>query len=299
VTTFPTVFDSTMLGTAKSCLQKYFRLYYEHWKPGEESIHLIAGKAFASGLEAARRAFYTDGLPAEDAVAIGLRALTAEYGAFEPSAREDTKTWVRMAGALEFYFEAYPLGMDGARPHLFGANHGIEFSFAEPLGILHPETRDPIIYAGRADMVADAFGGLFIYDEKTTSRLGPTWLNQWDHRSQFSGYCWGLRGHGFRPTGCVVRGVSILKESYGTAQAITYRSDWEIDRWVRETEEMVDRMIHAWRRGYWNYNLDHACNEYSGCPLTRVCKSPDPEKWLPMYFNKRVWNPLTREETPQ
>jgi len=30
--------------------------------------------------------------------------------------------------------------------------------------------------------------------------------------------------------------------------------------------------------------------------MLQVCKSPDPESWLPMYFEQRVWDPLAREE---
>lgn len=293
---FPTVLDSTIIGTFRSCPQKAYRMYLEHWKPGDESVHLVAGGAFAEGLEIAREAFYVQGRPAEDSIAEGLGALFRRYGNFEPPA-DSPKSAFRMAGALEYYFSQYPLGADGATPHLFGAKHGIEFSFAEPLDTLHPETGDPILYSGRADMACDAFGGLFLYDEKTTSQLGPSWVRQWEHRSQFTGYCWGMRAHGFNPTGIVVRGVAIRKEGYDTAQAITYRSDWEVTRWKAQVEMDVERMILAWKSGWWDYNLDHACQEYGGCSLQRVCKSPDPERWLPLYFRQRVWNPLTRVET--
>lgn len=292
---FPSVVDSTILSTAKSCLQKVYRTYLEHWKPGDESVHLIAGGAFAAGLETARRAFYVAGRPAEESIALGTADLLAHYGTFE-APEASPKGPIRMAGALEFYFSQYPLGADGATPHLFGDRHGIEFSFAEPLNVRHPVTGDPILYSGRADMVCDAFGGLFLYDEKTTSQLGQSWLKQWEHRSQFTGYCWGLRGHGFNPTGIVVRGVAILKDSYNTSQVITYRSSWEVDRWLFETEAIVYRMIAAWEKGYWNYDLDHACSEYGGCSLQRICKSPDPEKWLQLYFHKRRWDPLARVE---
>lgn len=286
-----------MLGTFRACPQKLFRTYLEHWKPGDESVHLVAGKAFASGLEAARETFYVQGRPADEALCDGLEALWLQYGTFD-CPEDSAKSPLRMAGALEYYFSQYPLGADGAKPHIFrGGRHGIEFSFAEPLSVLHPETGDPLIYAGRADMVADAFGGLFLYDEKTTTSLGQSWLKQWEHRSQFTSYCWGLRGHGFQPTGIVVRGVAILKESFNTAQVITYRSNWEVERWLAQTERDLARMIQCWESGYWDYNLDHACTEYGGCSLVRVCKSPDPESWLPVYFKKRRWDPLLREET--
>lgn len=292
---FPHIIDSTILGNFRSCPQKMFRTYMQHWKPRGESIHLRAGKAFASGIEAARRAFYIEGLPSRDAEAIGLGALVREYGSEDPP-EGSTKTWDRMAGALEFYFENYPLGADGSPPIRVGASHGIEFSFAEPLDIAHPETGDPILYTGRADMVAEAFGGVFTYDEKTASQLGASWLRQWEHRSQFTGYTWALRRQGFRVDGVVVRGVSILKNDYGTAQAITYRSGWEIDRWEQQTLRDIRRMIQCWEEGYWDYNLDHACTEYGGCALQRVCKSPDPQKWLEIDFVQRVWDPVAREE---
>lgn len=295
---FPAVVDSTLIGTFRSCPTKARLAYFEHWKPGTDSVHLIAGKAFATGLEVAREAFYVSGIDAETALAMGVRALWVEYGDF--ACPEDSpKSPLRMAGALEAYFANYPLGADGARPHIFkGAKHGIEFSFVEPLpNVRHPETGDPLLYSGRADMVCDAFGGLFLYDEKTASQLGASWLKQWEHRSQFTSYCWGLRSHGYRPTGIVVRGVSILKESYGHAQAVTYRADWEVDRWLAQTERDLLRMIEMWKSGVWDYNLDHACTEYGGCAFIRPCKSPTPENWLPLYFTRRKWDPVTRTET--
>ena len=70
--TFPQAVDSTMLATFRSCPQKFFRQYVEHWKPKAESVHLVAGGAFAAGIEEARRAFYEQGWWAQDSEAIGL-----------------------------------------------------------------------------------------------------------------------------------------------------------------------------------------------------------------------------------
>lgn len=293
---FPSIIDSTILGTFRSCPQKAFRMYVEHWKPAAESVHLVAGKAFAAGIEGVRRAFYVDKLPPEDALATGLVALIREWGAFE-AAESDIKQFDRVCGALVYYFDvAWPLPTDKATPILFGDQHGIEFSFAEPLEVLHPTTGEPLIYCGRADMVAEYCGGIFNADEKTTSRLGPSWSKQWEMRSQFTGYCWALSRVGKKAAGTLVRGLSILKHEYGHAESITYRSPYEIERWYQQMIRDVKRMIACWEEGYWDYNLDHACTEYSGCPLVPVCKSPEPERWLQINFHKRVWNPLTREE---
>lgn len=293
---FPFAIDSTTLGTFRSCPHKAFRTYLQHWKPSAESVHLVAGKAFADGIEAARRAYYEASAPAEDAVAAGVAALISGYGDFECPA-DSPKSLERTAGALEFYFESYPLGHDGATPILFAdGRRGIEFSFAQPLPVNHPVTGDPLIYTGRSDMVAEAYGGVYIYDEKTTTSLGQSWAKQWDMRSQFTGYCWAAREAGLNPAGVCVRGVSILKTKYDTQQVLTYRSPYEIDRWLDQTCRDIERMIECWKSGWWDYNLDHACSEYGGCALQIVCKSSDPEAWLNQHFHQRVWDPLAKRE---
>lgn len=293
---FPVAIDSTTIAAFRSCPQRAFRQYFEHWKPAAESVHLVAGGAFAAGIETARRMFFEEERPTEECVAAGLRALIERYGDFE-CPPDSAKSLERTAGALEFYFENYSLGKDGAHPILHGqGRRGIEFSFACPLPINHPVTGEPIIYTGRADMIAEAYNGIYVFDEKTTSSLGASWAKQWDLRSQFTGYCWAARESGLKPAGVCVRGISILKTKYDTAQILTHRSEYEIERWLDQTCRDITRMIECWKSGYWDYNLDHACTEYGGCAFMQVCKSANPLAWLDTYFIKRVWDPLAREE---
>jgi len=310
-----------MLAAFRSCPQKMFRTYVQHWKPQNESVHLIAGGAFAKGLEVARRAYYEgvyatptvsyalDGTrnvswedvagpagDADSAIPAGLRALLAAYGDFE-CPPESAKSAERTAGAFEFYFDRYPLGSDGMEPIVFpGGKRGIEFSFANPLPVTHPVSGDPILYTGRADMIAEFAHGVYGVDDKTTSSLGASWSNQWELRSQFTGYCWSARKAGLNPAGAIVRGVSILKTKYDTQQAITYRSEYEIERWEAQVVRDIQRMIECWRSGWWDYSLDGACTEYGGCSLVRICKSSEPEEWLPVFFEQRVWDPLAHRQ---
>lgn len=293
---YPHTIDSTMLATFRSCPQKFFRQYVQHWKPKAESVHLVAGGAFAKGIEVARKAFFEEGASHLTAQSAGLKALIEHYGDFE-CPPDSAKSLHRTAGALEFYFEQYPFNQDGMDPVTFpDGRRGIEFSFAEPLPFSHPVTGDPILYTGRSDMVANFAGGVYVVDEKTTSSLGASWPRQWEMRAQFTGYLWALRQTGVEPAGAIVRGVSILKTKYDTMQAITYRSSYEIERWQEQTCRDLARMQRMWEEGWWDYALDHACAEYGGCSMTQVCKSSDPETWLPSYFEKRVWDPLLRKE---
>jgi len=323
---FPHTIDSTMLATFRSCPQKLNLNYLQHWKPKEDSVHLVAGGAFARGIEAARKAYF-EGIAVEGKVSyipdpetgeqkrtvewqengcesgnsevaqeLGLAALIVHYGDFE-CPPDSAKSLGRTAGALEFYYENYPFGMDGTNPVTFSSGRrGIEFSFAEPLDFKHPVTGDPVLYTGRADMVAEFAGGTYVFDEKTTSQLGASWPRQWELRSQFTGYVWAAQQSGLSVQGAVVRGVSILKTKYDTLQAMTYRSPFEIDRWLKQVNHDLKRMQQCWEEGWWDFNLDHACAEYGGCQFTRVCKSATPESWLPMYFEQRVWDPLARKQ---
>lgn len=294
---FPTFFDSTMMSAAMSCRQKFFREYCENWKPKETSVHLHAGASFAAGLEAARTAFYVDRKSASESEALGLGTLLRHYGDFQCPA-DSAKSAERTAGAFEFYMDHYPLGGDGAEPiTLPSGKRGIEISFSEPLPVAHPVTGDPLLYCGRLDMAAKFAQGLFVEDDKTTSQLGATWSKQWDLRSQFTGYCWGLwKAAGIKPNGVLVRGVSILKIKYDTQQAITYRHDWQIEEWFQKTIDLLEDLIRDWKRQYWRKSLDHACNEYGGCSFKQSCMVQQPQTWLATYFERRLWNPITREE---
>ncbi len=312
-----------MLGALKSCDVLFFLNYIQHWKAKGLSVHLHAGASFARGLEVARKAFYEGeyAVPvtgtnltgekltwfitesrepgdAESSIACGLRALLVHYGNYE-CPPDSAKSLERTAGALEFYFDKYPLQFgEGSEPIVLpSGKRAIEFSFAHPLPINHPETGDPLLYVGRMDSILQYAGGSWICDEKTTTQLGPTWGNQWDLRAQFTGYAWGCREAGIRVEGAMVRGISILKTKYDTQQIITYRPDWQIDRWYEQLLSWIEDLIQKWKHKRYRHNLDHTCQEYGGCQFKRICVTSTPEAWMDTYFERRVWNPLLRTET--
>lgn len=294
---FPEVIDSTILAAARSCGQKVYMEFFEHWRSQEPNVHLHAGAAYAAGLEGARTAFYVEGKTVAESEAVGLQKLLEAYGDFQcPS--DSAKSCERTAGALEFYFSRYPLDTDKATPaDLPGGKKGIEFSFAEPLEILHPTTGNPLIYCGRMDMIAQMEGMLLGEDDKTASQLGASWPRQWDLRSQFTGYVWGAARAGIKLQGFLIRGVSILKTKYDTLEAITYRPDWQIERWYEQMQRDIKRLISQWEEGYFDYNLDHACTEYGGCQFRQVCLMKDPTMLLEQQFERRKWDPILRTET--
>lgn len=301
---FPPVLDSTIIAAWKACRHKAFMQYFLHYKPAGTNVHLHAGGAYARGLEVARKAFYDAGLPHEDAVARGVAALIEAYGDFQ-CPEESGKSLLRTAGALEYYFSNYPMTIDLVRPHRMPTGkHAIEWSAAEPIGALNPDTEEPILYVGRSDMLCDFEGGVFVEDDKTTSSLGARWHEQWHLRSQFTGYTWlAATAAKLDIAGVLVRGTSILKQKYDCAQVISYRPQWMIDEWLLTTRRLVDEMINAYLiyndvfENHFYKNLDESCTSYGKCPLYDVCRSSDPSPWLRQYFERRIWDPVTRTET--
>jgi hypothetical protein len=218
------------------------------------------------------------------------------YGDFDSGLRSN-KSLGRMIDAFKYYFEQYPFESDSVQPHIFkDGRSAIEFAFSEPLDVLHPVTGKPILLVGRADMIASYAGGVYCFDDKTTSSLGASWASQWDMRGQFTGYQWAAARIGLKVRGTVVRGVSILKTKCDTMQIITYRSKDEIDKWYKQTIRDINAAINCWKEGYWDYSFGHACSEWGPCSFTDICKSSQPEDWLPVKFEQRVWNPLDRVE---
>lgn len=242
----------------------------------------------------ARRSYYGEHKPIPRCEAEGTLALIREYGS-DTDSEGTSKTLDRMVGALEFYFSRYPLDSDPCRLTTLAGQPACEWSFALPLPFNHPDTGEPLLYAGRTDAIVDFAGGRYILDDKTTSSLGESWSRQWSLRSQFTGYAWAAATLGMPVKGVVVRGVSILKTKYDTAQAIVGQAPWKIDRWIAHRDHEIKAMLAAYQDGYFDTVLGEMCNEYGGCPFKAICEVPpdQQESFLSTNFVEHEWSPLT------
>lgn len=295
-TSFPRVVDSTMRGAFVSCGHKFYREHIQQIAPQGTNKDLLAGAAFADGICAARRAFYENNLDQDLACALGAEAIIKAWGT-EDTFDDYVKSQERVIFALDYYFQQYPMATDIIRPlEIAPGKFAIESSFALPIpGTAHPETGEPILYAGRYDMLGVREGTLFVVDEKTTKQLGPSWSNNWTLRSQFTGYVWGAQAFGHSVAGAIIRGISFLKSKNETQQAIVYRPAWQIERWLDQLRRDVNNMIRSWNEGHWNMSLDTACTYFGGCPFVRLCDNQNPEALVELYYEPHEWDPLAKE----
>lgn len=290
---FPQVFDSTLIRDFRSCPHKFFLGRILGLRKNAPSIHLHAGKVFAKGQEVYRMTYYSSKTPdTNHAMCRALVAMVMEWG--------DEDYWIGHAKSLpniilavEASFDEYPCATDLINPHMVDGKPAVEFNFVLPIpGLFHPETGEPILYTGRFDMLAEYGGMLYVEDDKTATSLGAAWLKQWDLRSQFTSYCWGARSYGKDVVGAIIRGTGLLKTKFTFMQAIQTRREWEIDRWLIQTQRDIRRMEVLWREGYWDYNLDDSCNDYGGCDFKFLCTRQHPEQWIEPEYKVEFWNPL-------
>lgn len=295
---FPSLIDNTMRSAFIGCGEQFKRHFIQKWVPMAPSIHLHAGGAFAAGLESARRSFYERGNTESVARRDGLQALMEFYGNVEaPITKSGDKSLENVIRAFDSYMERYKLGVDPIRPHIAANGKAmVEFGFTLETQIKHPETGNPILYGGRADMIGEMAGSLWVTDEKTASQLGEQWEKNWALDSQFTGYIVAAQMHGYPVAGALIRGVGLLKTKITHSEAHVHRSPEIIERWWQQLHRDLKRMIASWEEGYWDYALDKkTCNAFGGCGYLILCTSNDPDSYIPIHFRQNTWNPLAKD----
>lgn len=293
---FPVLIDNTARSNWERCQEYFFRASLQQVRLRGKNIHLSAGGAFAKGLEVCRRRFFEDGWSVMQAEQAGLEALRESYPKVPMvPARNGDKSLENVEKAFGSYWLTYPLKDGPVLPMIYpNGQAAVEFRFCIAIpGTKHPETGDPILYAGRFDMLGLFKDMLWVVDEKTATQLGDQWRNNWTLDSQFTGYCWAARQWGYPVAGAIVRGIGLLKTKITHEEVITYRPEWQIDRWLEQLQYEVEDMITAWKRKRFHKALDkHSCNAFGGCAYTLLCESPHPEQWLDNNYEVVHWNPL-------
>lgn len=301
----PSYIDNSMISTFRACPQKFFQQYIMKRALKSKSPDLHAGGASAHALEYVRKAFYLEGLSQEEALEKGFLAFMQFWGDYEPplkKGKEHPKSFINTFSAIESYLQKWPLAEDVVKPYPHVENP-FEFSFALPLPVQHPATSEPLLYAGRFDMLGEYTSLPFVVDEKTGGSIGDEWSRQWNMRGQFMGYTWATRQTGINAVGAIIRGSSIQKTVNNHAEVIITYDDWELERWYKQLIKTVERIVkmylvwlHSEDDEVWDYDYGDACQAYWGCSMQLICGSRDREAWVGEYETS-IWNPLDKDPT--
>ncbi len=312
-TAFPRVLDATMLSDWRSCPHKFFRRHVQGLVRPRTNVHLHFGACVARGLEVARRTYW-ETRDTGDALHCACEAVIESWGGFEPpvapTRTEAAKTLSACLAAIQSYLAEWSLDTDPFQIHEHMGQPCIEWSGAWPIpGSRHPETGEPLLYAGRFDLIGDFQHSTWGLDDKTTgsSPDSDMWRNQWKLRSQFSGYAWLARQYGIPLKGFIVRGLGILKTDIKLGWALAPRPDWLVDRWLAQLRDDTEKMCHQYTSyeidgGAFKTNghaypqvFDSACADFGGCTYLDLCSSEHPDDWLSEFEVSR-WDPLVRKD---
>lgn len=319
---FPDTVDSTMLGAFGACPTKFYYEFILRRVPQGRNIHLHAGGCYALALEIIRNRVYNDGWDLRSAKADAFKHFCVRWGNFTVGEGE-AKSFENMWAAVAYYFDTYPPDTDYLKPIMRNDKAAVEYTFAIPTTVNHPISGLPILMSGRCDMIAESaqHGGLaFAVDDKTTKALGAQWLNQWDMRGQFYGYCYAMRDQGIDVAGAIVRGTAILKTQFSHAEVPVLLSNAQLERWWlnanRRIQQMVDLFEEAWHNAEfaghnspmpaaaahaaalapWPMDFGEACTSYGGCTFKPLCTGFAPWETY-KDFDQRMWNPLAKDPT--
>lgn len=292
---FPQVLDSTMLSKA-ACPVKFFYEHCLNLHPGQKSIHLHAGGAFAHGVEHVRKAFYIQKLPLQECLYHGWRELINYWGDYGDAPQGSYKDFYNVSAALFDYFHNYNPHNDYVQPLIKSdGTPAVEFTFSIPLPIDHPDMHEPLVYAGRCDMVGTYKNATCIVDEKTAYTFSPDWAKLFSMRGQFIGYTYAAQFYKMPASMCIVRGIGIQQRSIKHLEAILQYPQWQVDRWYVEMLKKVEMLKFHWKARDFPLNYSDLCSSYGGCPSMDLCTSHNPEMWFDS-FETRKWNPLDKQE---
>jgi len=294
---FPSLVDSTMMSAFDSCEQKWCYEFGHKLSPLAISPDLHAGGAFSHGIAIARTGYYKYKLSQNDALIAGARGIMEFWGDFDPP-EKNPKTCEAMVGALEDYLNTYPFETDLYQPLILSdGSAAVEYSFSIISDVLNPDTNEPVVFAGRFDMLANYDNQfLCIVDEKTTKAFYGDWDAIWGMRGQFMGYCYALQQNGYKVDIAVIRGIQILKTMYHQREVLEQYPQWQIDRWWETMNKKLRKMVECWKTNDWTLSFGDACGNYGGCVFIPLCISATPENQFSNY-QRREWNPLEKDPT--
>lgn len=315
----PEYIDSSSLCELAYCPKSYYYSSVRKLTPRGSNIHLSAGGAYASALEAFRKTYYAplalhSDITQEEkvelfhhAAAEGLLALIISYKNFLDF-EEETKNLYRTCKAYESYLHFFHPTRDHLTPVLIQNQPAVETSFAVPISNTeHPVTKSPIIFCGKMDLVARVKDGIpgaggdsvHIVDDKTSSQMGANYTNQFQHRSQFTGYGWALMQYGFKVAGILVRGTAILKTETRHQPVWLERPLYMIAEWETRLRALLSLRHKYFEEKYWpQYGMEvDACQPYHrNCKFFPLCNSKNPEAWIETEYEKNTWNPINQED---
>jgi len=256
---FPLSLSNSSLGDFWSCELKGFRGQIQKLVGAGTSPDLLAGSAFASACEIARKAFYEEEISQEEAIELGQTFILKS-----PDTGHPIKTNERVALSFKKYIEAFPFSREFQPCQLEGGSYAIEYRFELDTGIPHPDLPDRnILFTGLLDglyeqRVHGEVINRYVLDEKTTARVSRVRgtkvvdlekeADLFRASGQLIGYAFAAQQLGIDITAGLIRRVPMLTTHEPAFELELPITKFMKDRWAEATfekiKELKDRYVY-------------------------------------------------------
>jgi len=302
--------DSTSLGSLKTCPRYYQYTMIDNYQRKSDAIHLRWGQECGKAIDD-----YTiskaKGVDHDNAIFNSVRALVERICDWTPeptTKSEEVKSKENLVRTVVWYLDHYEndaaevVTLANGKPAV-ELSFRFEFEFG-PEYVRFDYTPQPYLLCGHLDKVVNFSGDLFVMDHKTTTgTLGSYYFDQYNPHNQMS--CYTLASQMIMKSpikGVIIDGIQVVnladpnrKKEPFFRRGITFRTKDQNEEWLADLRRWLSLAERYAEEDHWPMN-DTSCSMYGGCRFREVCsKSPQVrEKWLQSSFtqeNER-WNPL-------
>jgi hypothetical protein len=167
----------------------------------------------------------------------------------------------------------------------------------EPFKYLHTETpfamplTDNIILCGKEDAIVEWNGEIYVFERKTTSRLGITFFKKFRLDYQIDIYCLACRELVGRCAGAIIDAVRVCKPKAKMDADLVRDTVGRTDRDLDEAKEEILVIVNDMRKGL-IYKNKMSCFTWGGCEFLPVCESHENPKVIRDFYKESAWNPM-------
>ena len=257
--------DSTKIRSYLTCKKHYELRHVRHLAPIVVSAPLSFGKAWHDVSE-----MYAKGKPVEK--------LTAR---FKEIYTNETKNELRTVGKgielINLYVKKYKV---------------------EPFIYLHTETpfalplRDNIVLCGKEDAIIDWNDEIYVFERKTTSRLGITFFKKFRLDYQIDIYCLACRELMGSCAGAVIDAVRVCKPKAKMDTDLVRDVVGRTDADLNGAQEEIIMIVNDMRSTTNFYKNKLSCYAWGGCEFLPICESGENPKVIRDFYREMIWNPM-------
>jgi hypothetical protein len=167
----------------------------------------------------------------------------------------------------------------------------------EPFKYLHTETPfamplgNDIVLCGREDAIVEWNDEIYVFERKTTSRLGITFFKKFRLDYQIDIYCLACREIMGSCFGAIIDAVRVCTPKAHIDKDLVRDEVGRTDKDLDDAKEEIIKIVGDMRKGH-IYKNKMACYTWGGCEFLPICESHENPKIIRDFYKESIWNPI-------